>query len=313
MYRSVSTSIWADDAILSMSPEQKLLFLYLHTHPYASACGIYKMQLKTMGFQVGLMSAPFESALRGLAAAFPDFVAVDWQTNEVALLQYPRQNMIDINPSTGAKFFAHIKREIEKVESQYLLRELITRNSSTLSAAYLAQLRRLQMQVINRAKAQTESVENVEVVLYGDEAQVVENQDDDQKTRNINLKLKTETKENARAREEAPKEETPVPIPDTPNWKDIAKAMYEHTLNGGKDDWEFLKTSTGYSGDGRDIFANWAGKATVYQLRNWKNEFRKLGTWMKNEARADYKATKPNGYKPQPDTAPRRFHRANNT
>ena len=291
MYRSVSTSIWADDAILSMSPEQKLLFLYLHTNPYASACGIYKMQLRTMGFQVGLMSAPFESALRGLASAFPDFVAVDWQTNEVALLQYPRQNMIDISPGIGAKFFAHIKKEIEKVESQYLLRELIARNSSTLSAPYLAQFRRLQMQVINGAKIRVDNVEGVEVVLYGDDAQPIENQEDTRKTRNLKLKTETKKKENTRAREDetASKTDTPVSIPDTPDWKKVATAMYEHTLNGGKDDWEFLKASSGYMGDGRDIFATWAGKANAYQLRNWKDEFRKLGTWMRNEARANLK------------------------
>ena len=78
--------------------------------------------------------------------------------------------------------------------------------------------------------------------------------------------------------------------------------MYAHTLNGGKDDWEFLKEGTGYTGDGRDIFTNWAGKANAYQLRNWKDEFRKLGTWMKNEARADLKANKPTQFQqPQPD------------
>ena len=170
------------------------------------------------------MSAPFESALRGLALAFPDFVAVDWQTNEVALLQYPRQNMIDINPGMGAKFFAHIKKEIEKVESQYLLRELITRNSATLSAAYLTQLRRLQMQAINGAKMQADNVEGVEVVLYGDDLQRIENQDDDRKTRN--LKLKTETKENSLSTRE---EEIEIPEP-THVWGDSTDTRYETAL-----------------------------------------------------------------------------------
>ena len=107
------------------------------------------------------------------------------------------------------------------------------------------------------------------------------------------------------------REDAPAKI-EKMNWRDVANAMLAHTLNGGKDDWEFLKASTGYSGDGRDIFANWAGKANDYQLRNWKDEFRKLGTWMKNEARADIKAQRFAPQQPAQETHPiaRNFHRA---
>ena len=105
-----------------------------------------------------------------------------------------------------------------------------------------------------------------------------------------NTSINTTSNNRENARETASKIDTPISIPDTPDWKEIATAMYEHTLNGGKDDWEFLKASSGYTGDGRDIFATWAGKANAYQLRNWKDEFRKLGTWMRNEARANLKS-----------------------
>lgn len=163
-YRNISTAIWTDDNILSMSPEQKLIFLYLHTSPYTSACGIFKLQPKTMGFQIGITSAPLESSLRGLCAAFPDFVAVDWHTMEVALLQYPRQLLITAN----ARTLAICTKDIQNVQSQYLLRELIKRNSAGLGAPYLAHLRRLQMQEINSHSAN--------VLLDGDLLISVENQ-----------------------------------------------------------------------------------------------------------------------------------------
>lgn len=147
------------------------------------------MQFKTMSFQIGLSGDPFESALRGLCAAFPDFVAVDWQTSEVALLQYPRQTMIDMNPKQGGKQYAHIRKELEKVESQYLLRELIARNSATLSAAYLEQLRRLQIRVINDRKTSHEITDNVEVLFYGESHNATDNQQDDRKTTNTNISL----------------------------------------------------------------------------------------------------------------------------
>lgn len=188
MYRQLSVNIWTDDLVLSMSPEQKLLFLYLHTSPYSSGCGIYHLQLRTMGFQLGLTAAPIESALRGLAAAFPDLVAIDWETKEVALLQYPKQLLI----TASKRVMGYVEKEIEKVQSQYLLRELIARNSATLSKPYLSRIRALQMQVINQNR------ENVE--FYGDVVQLTEIQQDDRK------KKKEKEKEN---RESAPAQTFP--------------------------------------------------------------------------------------------------------
>lgn len=283
MYRSVSTSIWADDAILSMSPEQKLLFLYLHTNPYASACGIYKMQLRTMGFQLGLMHTPFESALKGLCAAFPDFVAADWQTGEVALLQYPRQVLI---AATG-RALAVVAKEVEGVESQYLLRELIARNSATINKPYLEQLRRLQMRAINEGKiapiVKDYRVVVVEPDFYGDLPKATDNQEDDRKSKVKEIKEKKE-KENAPACEEVF-----VPIVK-PDFVQVAKEMAEYVKGEGRIQWDAMTDAQGFKGDAYPLFMKWAGKANDYQLRNWKDEIRRMGQWLYNEARANLKA-----------------------
>jgi len=288
MYRSVSTSIWADDSILSMSPEQKLLFLYLHTNPYASACGIYKLQLRTMGFQLGLIHAPMESALKGLCAAFPDFVAVDWATMEVALLQYPGQTLI----TAGTRVLAHVGKEIEKVESQYLLRELIARNSATLSKPYLAHLRRLQMERINEDKN------------HGDLLQVVDVQQDDRK-REIEKEIEKEREREERARDE----DFEIPIfaierVKSLNWMEVSELLFQHSQGEGKAEWEYMKANTGYQGDGRDVFGAWAGKnqSAQYTLQAWKENFPKLQTWMQTQARADLKA-RPKQYQQPADVA----------
>ncbi len=180
MYRQISVNIWTDDLFLSMSPEQKLLFLYLHTNPYSSGCGIYQLQLRTMGFQLGLTAAPIESALRGLAAAFPDFVAIDWETREVALLQYPKQLLI----TASKRVMGYVEKEIEKVQSQHLLRELIARNSATLSKPYLSRLRALQMENINEKRN-----------FHGDVAQLIDIQEDDRKKKKENKNKKEREKE----------------------------------------------------------------------------------------------------------------------
>jgi len=285
IYRNFATANWSDDNILNMSPEQKLIFLYLHTSQYTSACGIFKLHLRTMGFQVGLTHSPFESSLKGLCAAFPDFVAVDWTTNEVALLQYPRQLLTAAN----SRSLAIVAKDIENVESQYLLRELISRNSAGLSAPYKAQLNRLQIGVINANR--------VSALLDGNVVQVVDNEETSHERES---KVKEIERESAPAQflvttvaletiEPAQNEYTAT----APNWMDVARQMLEYSKGEGKDQYQFLCEGTKFTGDPMLIFTTWAGKASPYQLKNWKKEFSKLGTWFNTEAQ---RRNKPNGY-----------------
>ena len=169
-YRSVSTAIWIDDTILSMSPEQKLIFLYLHTCPASTQCGIFKLPIKTAGFQLGYTTSPVESALRGLCAAFPDFVAWDATTGEVGLLQYPKQTLIEAN----GKVLSIVINELREVKSIYLLQQMIAQNSATISKMYLSRLRQIQVQNINENNA-----ERVSDVGYGNMVYPVVNQDDE--------------------------------------------------------------------------------------------------------------------------------------
>ena len=188
MYRVVQTNIWLDDTILSMSPEQKSWFMFLHVNPYAAACGIYKLHLKTMSFQMGYQSEPAENALVGLCGAFPDFVAIDWETMEVGLLQYPKQTLI----TASKKIMSYVEKEIESIESQYLLRELIARNSATISKPYLAQLRRLQAQKINETK------------FHGDLPQPPDNQHEKRKEKEKEENNTTTLKASLKKKSDAP-------------------------------------------------------------------------------------------------------------
>jgi len=153
-----------------MSPEQKLIFLYLHTCPASTQCGIFKLPIKTAGFQLGYTTSPVESALRGLCAAFPDFVAWDGVTGEVALLQYPKQTLIEANN----KVLSIVINELREVKSIYLLQQMIAQNSATISKMYLSRLRQIQVQNINENNA-----ERVSDVGYGNMVYPVVNQDDE--------------------------------------------------------------------------------------------------------------------------------------
>lgn len=320
-YRNVATVIWTDDNILNMSPEQKLIFLYLHTSPYTSACGIFKLHPKTMGFQIGLTTSPLESSLRGLCAAFPDFVAVDWDTMEVGLLQYPRQLLITANN----RALAIVAKDIQQIESQYLLRELVKRNSAGLSAPYVAQLRRLQMQAINNR--------NANILLDGDVSLAFDNQ---QTNCEKETKQNKQTKESTHAQLEDSYEPvntwltttenegqflvTTIALETTPtesidsagaafDWMQVARDMEAYAKGDGAAQWRFMCEAQGYTGEILPIVSNWASKASKYQLMRWKDEFRKLQTWLKTESRADYKAAQRNGTQPTPPAAPVQIRR----
>lgn len=148
IFRPVPTAIWNDDTYLAMSPEQKLLFLYIHTSPAATQCGIYKISTRVGGFHLGFTHTPFDSALRGLCAAFPDLVAYDQHTNEIAILQHPKNVLTNASP----KIWKQVAGELRNVKSQELLKLVIARNSATASAPYLQRLRQIQMEVINAGK-----------------------------------------------------------------------------------------------------------------------------------------------------------------
>ena len=294
-YRNVATQIWSDDTILRMSPEQKLIFLYLHTSPYTSACGIFRLQLMTMSFQVGFAQESFESGLKGCAMSFPEFICVDWDTMEVALLQYPKQLLIAANNRT----MAMVAKDIQEVKSQLLLRAMIAQNSATLSAPYLNHLRRLQTIALNEKRAQ----KSANTVFDGDVVIDVDNQQ-------TKLETETETKINTlasvnahthvRAYEEiqdsfdsyeAAKqaEYDQADFDQKISWMEVANSMLEFIQSEGFRQWEFMCDAQGIDPKNKEIaksiFSNWAGKASPHQLKNWKREFPKLQTWLVNEKR----------------------------
>ncbi len=97
-------------------------------------------------------------------------------------------------------------------------------------------------------------------------------------------------------------EENVAPGATEPDWMDVARQMEAHAKGEGAAQWRFMCEAQGYRGDIMPIVSNWAGKASKYQLMNWKSEFRKLQTWLKTESRADFKAQQRPGT-PQPATS----------
>lgn len=52
--RGFQTELWTDPFIQGLSPEAKLLFIYLWTNKHCNQAGLYEISLKTMAFDTGL-------------------------------------------------------------------------------------------------------------------------------------------------------------------------------------------------------------------------------------------------------------------
>lgn len=64
--RVVNTKFWDDDYVMELSPNEKLLFLYLITNTLTDLCGAYQITLKRISFDTGLKIAKIQEILTRL-------------------------------------------------------------------------------------------------------------------------------------------------------------------------------------------------------------------------------------------------------
>lgn len=53
-FRQIHTQIWKDDYFLELTPEEKLLFIYLFSNENTSLTGLYKISMRVICFETGL-------------------------------------------------------------------------------------------------------------------------------------------------------------------------------------------------------------------------------------------------------------------
>lgn len=326
-YRFLPTGTWSDDTFLKMSPEQKLIDLYLWTSPYTSLCGIFKLSITTMGHFIGLKNDNIESAFKGYLLAYPDRTKYDKETGEVALLLWPKLALVNANIAAKKK----AERELEEVQSIELLKAVISRNSATLSKPYLFRIRQLQMEEINRKKELEKACAPYQI---GNASEVPENEQvSEQKeivivnetvNESVREKIRTHAKNPTEAEPKkdtdltaevtlekekgcAKKEKEPVlvddgfltdPVPEEipdlggPDWMTVAQDMaryYEDPNGRGPSEWEMQCMAAGGYVKPLIITTIWAGKNqdAPYLLKNWKKHTGKLTNWIKNNLKSD--------------------------
>ena len=96
--RSVSTKFWSDPFIEDITPNQKLLFLYLITNDLTNMLGIYEVSIKKMSFETGIKKDEVEKGLK----VFESLSKVKYMGNYVILVNYLKHQNFNTNMKKSA-------------------------------------------------------------------------------------------------------------------------------------------------------------------------------------------------------------------
>lgn len=132
-----------------MSPEQKSIILFLFTSPLTNWCGIFKVSIPMIAFYLGIREDNMKSAFDAFLLKYKSLIDYDYETGEVALLNWAQMNWLNAQPNS----MKTAERELQDVESQFLVKRMIENTkSATNKAYYITAMKRLQMEAINKAK-----------------------------------------------------------------------------------------------------------------------------------------------------------------
>lgn len=96
--RSVSTAFWSDPFIEDLTPNEKLLFLYLITNDKTNMLGIYEVSIKKISFDTGLNKDVIEKALK----EFERLSKVKYIKNHIVLVNFMKHQNYNTNMKKSA-------------------------------------------------------------------------------------------------------------------------------------------------------------------------------------------------------------------
>lgn len=113
-YRQIHTSIWKDDWFMDLTPEAKLLFIYLFSNEQASMGGLYKLPLKVIAFETGLDLGLIEQVLD----EFEQAGKVEYEGGVVWV-----RNMPKYHEARSAQQITRVNKDVEAIADCRLKRE----------------------------------------------------------------------------------------------------------------------------------------------------------------------------------------------
>lgn len=114
--RIVNTRFWDDTYIASLSPNEKLLFLYLLTSSLTNISGVYELALKRVAFDVAITTEEVERAF----SKFQDAGKILYEDGWIAVVRFAKYQAV--NPKVKAGMILELMRApesfVERLKAQ---------------------------------------------------------------------------------------------------------------------------------------------------------------------------------------------------
>lgn len=123
-HRIVNTRFWDDSYIARLSPNEKLLFLYLLTSPLTTIAGVYELPLKRVAFDTGICSKEISAMFSKLESDGKLVRQDDW----VGIVNFIKHQ--SLNPKVRQGIVAEMER------APRALVERLPVNHATLGIAF---------------------------------------------------------------------------------------------------------------------------------------------------------------------------------
>lgn len=124
-YRTIKMSFWTDPFVESLSPEEKLLYLFLFTCPYTNALGVCSMTVRKISFETGLTAQAVSDGIKNLVSRGKLI-----QDGDQILIKH----FIKHQCSTSPKLEVKLKKDFSALDSSKLRKELRSAYPSIFSA-----------------------------------------------------------------------------------------------------------------------------------------------------------------------------------
>lgn len=105
-FRQIHTRIWEDAWFSDLSPNGKLLFIYLFSNSQTSICGIYELTIKTMSYHTGLS----RETINQLLAEFEKSEKVYYRDGFIWV-----KNLRKYNETDSGKVFGKIVKDLRGI------------------------------------------------------------------------------------------------------------------------------------------------------------------------------------------------------
>jgi len=107
--RIVNTKFWDDSYITSLTPTEKLLFLYLITNPLTNISGVYELPARRVAFDIGIPQEEVDAAFAKLEKDGKLIRANGW----VGVVNFIKHQ--SLNPKIKQGILAELRRAPEKI------------------------------------------------------------------------------------------------------------------------------------------------------------------------------------------------------